>query len=141
MFYGILIPVGQIPLAAGSAVVLRANIPAAVVSTLVSNPVSFGPIYYCAYRLGEMLTGEKARVVPPPETQEHETGLSGRLKSWWHRLDTMGKPLIVGLGFMSVTLSFLTYVTISTIWRVTTVLAWRRRIRKGRKPPRDPPPS
>lgn len=55
LFFGLLIPVAQIPLSAGAAVALRANVPAAVVSTLVTNPVTFGPIYYVAWRLGSAI--------------------------------------------------------------------------------------
>ncbi|MFQ5610151.1 MAG: DUF2062 domain-containing protein, partial [Woeseiaceae bacterium] len=36
---------------------LRINIPVAVVTTLVSNPVTMGPMYYFAYRLGVRILG------------------------------------------------------------------------------------
>lgn len=36
VFFGLLIPIAQIPLAAGMAVLLRANLPAAMGSTLVT---------------------------------------------------------------------------------------------------------
>jgi uncharacterized protein (DUF2062 family) len=51
-FFGLLVPLAQIPLSAAAAVTLRANVPAAVASTLVTNPVTFGPLYYAAWRLG-----------------------------------------------------------------------------------------
>lgn len=44
VFFGLLIPVAQIPFAAGMAVLLRANLPAAMGSTLVTNPVTFAPV-------------------------------------------------------------------------------------------------
>jgi uncharacterized protein len=50
-FFGLLIPLAQIPLSAAAAVALRANVPAAVASTLVTNPVTFAPIYYAAWRV------------------------------------------------------------------------------------------
>ncbi|MDO9012805.1 MAG: DUF2062 domain-containing protein [Gallionella sp.] len=46
IFFGLLVPLAQIPLSVGMAVLLRANVPTAIASTLVSNPVTFGPIYY-----------------------------------------------------------------------------------------------
>ena len=46
VFFGLLLPVAQIPISAVAAVLLRANLPAAVGSTLITNPVTFGPIYY-----------------------------------------------------------------------------------------------
>ena len=59
IFFGLLIPVAQMPLAAGAAIVLRANLPMAVASTLVTNPVTFGPVYYGAYHLGKAILGHE----------------------------------------------------------------------------------
>ena len=60
VFFGLLLPVAQIPVSAAVAVLLRANLPMAVASTLVTNPVTFGPVYYGAYRLGKALLGASA---------------------------------------------------------------------------------
>ena len=43
---------------------LRANLPAAAASTLITNPVTFGPLYYVAYQLGSWVTSETS---PPQE--------------------------------------------------------------------------
>lgn len=66
MFFGLLLPIAQIPMSAAVAVALRANVPAAVASTFVSNPVTFGPIYYAAWRLGSAVLGEPGQP-PAPE--------------------------------------------------------------------------
>lgn len=58
VFFGLLIPIAQIPFAADSAVLLRANVPVAIGSTLVTNPVTFAPIYVLAHQVGAMLLGE-----------------------------------------------------------------------------------
>src|SRR5512145_2463443 len=58
IFFGLLIPVAQMPFAAALAVLARANLPVAVASTFVTNPVTFGPVYYGAYRLGKAMLGE-----------------------------------------------------------------------------------
>ena len=57
VFFGVMVPIAQIPAAAAAAIVLRANLPAAALSTLVTNPLTFAPIYYLAYRIGTMLSG------------------------------------------------------------------------------------
>ena len=59
IFFGFLIPLAQIPVAAVSATLLRANVPTAIASTLVTNPVTFAPIYVIAYKLGNKLLGQK----------------------------------------------------------------------------------
>lgn len=66
IFFGLLIPLAQIPVTAAAAIVLRANLPAAAASTLVTNPVTFGPVYFAAYRLGNWLTGAEAPASSPP---------------------------------------------------------------------------
>src|SRR3990172_7236576 len=58
VFFGFMIPVLQIPFAAMFALILRANLPAAAVSTLVSNPLTYAPIVVAAYRVGKALLGE-----------------------------------------------------------------------------------
>jgi uncharacterized protein (DUF2062 family) len=67
VFFGLLIPLAQIPLSAAAAVALRANVPAAVASTLVTNPVTFGPIYYAAWRVGSAMLGEPGDTAPPSQ--------------------------------------------------------------------------
>jgi uncharacterized protein (DUF2062 family) len=58
VFFGFLIPVAQIPVAAVVAVWLRGNVVAAVGSTLITNPFTFAPIYLLAYRLGSAIIGQ-----------------------------------------------------------------------------------
>ncbi|MDO9012883.1 MAG: DUF2062 domain-containing protein [Gallionella sp.] len=62
VFFGLLIPIAQIPLTVAAAIVMRANVPAAAASTLITNPITFGPIYYGAYWLGAWVTSEDAPV-------------------------------------------------------------------------------
>lgn len=57
VFFGLLIPVLQIPCAALGAVTMRANLPVAVVATLVSNPLTYAPIFVAAHRTGTALLG------------------------------------------------------------------------------------
>ena len=57
IFFGVLIPFLQIPIVALVAVWLRANMLAAVGSTLITNPITFRPIYFFSYQLGALLTG------------------------------------------------------------------------------------
>ena len=126
VFFGLLIPVAQIPLSVAAAVLLRANVPAAVASTLVSNPLTFAPIYYGAYRLGVWVTSEKA---PPQDievigTQELENTLS-----LWQRIAALGKPLVVGLCVTALLMGLLSYGLISLAWRWRTMSKRRGRRR------------
>jgi len=130
VFFGLLIPVAQIPLSAGAAVLLRASLPVAVGSTLVSNPVTFGPLYYAAYRLGAAVTGDTTRPVTEHSLTPGEAGIAGWVNFWWQRLQALGMPLIVGLAIMAPLASAAAYVLVNLLWRLTTALAWRRRARR-----------
>lgn len=125
VFFGLLVPIAQIPFSVAAAVMLRANIPAAVASTLVSNPVTFGPIYYGAYRLGVWATGEAtpmraADVIELEETQN---------PSLWQRISTLGKPLLVGLSITAALTGLITYALITLVWRWRTMSKRRNRMR------------
>lgn len=139
IFFGLLIPVAQIPASATLAVLLRANLPVAVASTLVTNPVTFGPVYYGAYRLGRWVLHEpelsEAAAAQVLETSQAETprvqGLSGHLAHWWTYLSTVGKPLVVGLAIVATASGVLVYFLASLVWVLKT--RWTRRKRLARR--------
>ncbi|MDO9145802.1 DUF2062 domain-containing protein [Rhodoferax sp.] len=128
VFFGLLIPIAQIPLSVAAAIVMRANIPTAVASTLVTNPVTFGPIYYGAYRLGVWVTGSKEH--PKNIDLNHpQSAVADKDASFWQRITNLGKPLLVGLALSAVMMGLLTYALISLIWRWRTVVKRRGRMR------------
>lgn len=146
IFFGLLIPVGQIPLAGGAAVLLRANVPIAMASTFVSNPVTFGPLYYLAYKLGVLLVGSDDSALPPG-FDEHgawpdptlvvasvdSAGHLGFFAASWARIESMGKPLLVGLSVIAVSGGLLAHMLVNLAWRLNARMAWRRRVRERRK--------
>lgn len=131
VFFGLLIPLAQIPLAAGAAVVLRANVPAAVASTLVTNPVTFGPVYYAAWRLGSAILGEPVgEDEQPPQMQEEAAEIpdQGWLTTVVQRIRGVGKPLLLGLAIVATVVGLLTYLMVTWIWHAKVV--WQRRRRQ-----------
>lgn len=129
IFFGLLVPVAQIPLAVGAAVVLRANVPAAAVSTLVTNPLTFGPLYYAAYKLGHWVYGAPARATPAILGEDAATaaGLPRQEIALWVRLRTVGKPLLLGLAIIATVMGLLSYALIAMAWRAWTWYKRRRR--------------
>ncbi|MCB8745536.1 DUF2062 domain-containing protein [Rhodoferax sp. U2-2l] len=127
VFFGLLIPIAQIPLSVAAAIVMRANIPTAVASTLVSNPVTFGPIYYGAYRLGVRVTGSNERP-SMMDLANPQTPVDDKNTGFWQRITNLGKPLLVGLSITAVVTGLLTYGLISLIWRWRTLAKRRRRV-------------
>lgn len=133
VFFGFLIPVGQIPLAAGAAIVMRANVPAAIASTLVTNPVTFAPVYYAAYQFGHWVVGNPNPPEPPApdQLQTSHTQPRSHPASWWHRVQSMGKPLLIGLASFAIGFGLLVYALSTWVW------IWR--VKRKRRLRRSPP--
>lgn len=131
IFFGLLIPIAQIPLAAAAAVLLRANLPTAVASTLVTNPVTFGPVYYAAWRVGNTILDGPAGEPPAPQAVEPaaEQGLSWFERVWRH-ITGVGKPLLLGLALFASVGGLLSYLLVSGIWHLKVRLQRRRRLKR-----------
>jgi len=129
VFFGFLIPVAQILASALFALVLRANLPVAAVSTLVSNPLTYGPIFVLAYRTGSMLLG-----TAPDPAQEAEVEKQARSpiedpQTWGERFRAVGKPLALGLAVFAVVGGVLAWVLVNLLWLLVARL-------RPRAPPR-----
>lgn len=137
IFFGLLIPVAQIPFSASVAVLMRANLPMAVASTLVTNPVTFGPVYYGAYRLGEFVLGKRAvsdrQAVIILEKVEPATDVArdwrDRMRIWFDYLRTVGKPLALGLAIVATISGIAVYFLINALWVLKTRWSRHRRLR------------
>lgn len=143
IFFGLLLPIAQSPAATGMAILLRANVPVAIASTFVTNPVTFGPIYYAAYRLGNAVLGETPAVPAPAvqadgervvqdmtqeqQDQVHTRPWRDRIQRWWKRLEQVGKPLIVGLALIATASGLAVYFIAEALWRLR--VRWNRRRR------------
>ncbi|MEZ5616522.1 MAG: DUF2062 domain-containing protein [Rhodocyclaceae bacterium] len=132
VFFGLLIPIAQIPLSAAAAIVLRANIPVAVTSTLVSNPVTYAPLYYVSYRLGSALIGGEAPRREAAPGAPRQAGFLGWLDYWWQRLAALGRPLLLGMAIMASTAGLAAWLLITWLWRLKVWWAWRQRQRQRR---------
>lgn len=124
VFFGLLVPLAQIPLSVAAAVFLRANIPAAAGSTLITNPVTFAPVYYAAYQVGGWLLGE-AGAAPALNA---EVGLLDQLAA-------MGAPLLLGLVLFAVVGGGGVYLLVHWVWRWRVLTRRRQRVRQYGAPP------
>jgi uncharacterized protein len=147
VFFGLLIPIAQMPAAGVAAVVLRANLPAAMASTFVTNPVTFGPVYYAAYRLGKVVLGENAaphgqsldeqrlveELTATPEQVPASLGVLDRLQRWLKQIGQVGKPLFTGLLILAVACGLSVYALINAVWHLR--VRWHRRRRLAQRTP------
>ena len=123
----------QFPAAALLAVAFRVNLPIAVIVTLYSNPFTVVPLYYLAFKLGQLVVADSAASMP-----DFAYGLEGKGFTEWlpaalDWLTSIGKPLLVGLPLLALLLSALGYALVRVAWRCYVVQTWRRRklIRTG----------
>ena len=129
VFFGFLVPVLQVAFAAAFSLILRANLPAAVVSTLVSNPLTYAPIYVAAYHVGKALLGEPADDARAAAIEADAENLAFPAHGWWHRFASIGRPVLLGLGTFAVIGGAGAYGATLLIWRLATM--WRRRRRRA----------
>jgi uncharacterized protein (DUF2062 family) len=128
VFFGFVFPVLQIALAATAAVALRANLPAAAVSTLVSNPFTYVPIGVLAHKTGAALLGKP---VDSEAAHAQAQALVGQVesrdsdpRSRSEQLIGIGKPLMLGLAVFAVVGGIATWIAVNVAW--IALVAWRR---------------
>lgn len=114
---------GHVLTGAVLAAVLRINVPVAALTTLVSNPLTMGPMYYLAFRLGQWLLGEA------PAAFEF------RMSFAWlaERFATIWQPLLLGCLLLGTMLAAIGYVLLDLVWRASIWDYLARRRRRGRE--------
>ena len=131
VFWGFLIPVAQIVFAAIMAVFLRANLPMTMGSTLVTNPVTFAPVYFLAYQFGDFLLGRSGPDVTEEMLSAQMSQISVTSMGWMERIGDIAAPLFTGLAIFATVGAILGYITVSLLWRLAVVLRYRKRQRRS----------
>ncbi|NNC77881.1 MAG: DUF2062 domain-containing protein [Woeseiaceae bacterium] len=105
------------------ALMLRLNVPVAIVTTFVSNPLTMGPMYYSTYRLGRWMLDE------PPVPFNFELSLN------WvtQQFVTIWQPMIAGSLLTGATIALLAFVVVDLLWRLS-VHDYKSRKRSERRP-------
>jgi uncharacterized protein (DUF2062 family) len=119
LFLGLLPIPGQTVLAILGAVWLRVNVPIAAVAVWVSNPVTFVPIFYLAYKIGAVLLD----IPPEPFPDELSWAwLSEEIALRW-------KPIVLGSFILAMSVSSTVYLVVSAVWHISTIHRYRHRHR------------
>lgn len=126
MVTGILIPMGQIPASAVLALPLRANIPAAALTTFLTNPVTTPVLWAGAYWVGRKILRFDA-VVPGAPIANKVAANMGWLQ-WLYA--EAGPALIVGLLVLTIIGAVLGYALSVLGWRLWIARKWRSRHNK-----------
>ena len=110
------------------ALALRVNIPVAALTTFLSNPLTMGPMYFFAHRVGLTILGL------PPQPLNFEL-------SWeWLRAGFVAnwQPLMLGCLLLGTVAAAVGYLVLDILWRLSIAdyLALRRK-RKSQAPRND----
>jgi uncharacterized protein (DUF2062 family) len=114
------------------AVILRVNLPVAVVGTWYTNPFTIVPLYYLAYKLGMYVTGRTPQSIPAPDLDFSLSNFGQWLPTMVDWMSAMGKPFLLGLLLLATILAVSGYFAALAAWRLYITLAWRRRARERR---------
>jgi uncharacterized protein (DUF2062 family) len=121
MFTGILIPMGQIPASAVLALPLRANVPAAALTTFFTNPFTTPFLLILYYKVGGWTLSLSGTSAVQAKTVVADAG-------WLHWLAAdVGLPTAVGMVICAVIGGVLGYVFAALGWRLWITRKWRRR--------------
>lgn len=110
----------QMLLAAACTIVLRANLPIAVITVWITNPFTVTPIFYFCYLVGRQslsLLGKAFFFEPTFEW------LNTSFSTAW-------QPLLLGCLVVGSVAAALGYATVHFLWRYHVTLHWRRRKRR-----------
>jgi uncharacterized protein (DUF2062 family) len=109
---------------------LRFNAPIALLTVWLSNPFTYGPLWYLEYITGNLILGRE--------------GLQGiELTMEWFKAhwDDIVVPLYVGTAFYSIVVSYLVYLLLNWLWVRSAHHEWhiiRRRQKPGNRPNNPP---
>jgi uncharacterized protein len=121
MFTGILIPMGQIPASAVLALPLRANVPAAALTTFFTNPFTTPFLLILYYKVGGWALGATGTSSAQARSAVADGG-------WLHWLAAdVGLPTAIGMAICAVVGAAIGYAASALLWRWWITAKWRRR--------------
>ena len=130
MFCGLIPGPLQIISAVLLAVLFRVNLPVAMFTTFYTNPFTIVPLYWVAYQLGALVTGQSHDV-----TAAHfvvpEMGWDNWFAVMADWIISLGKPFAIGLPLLAVILALLGYVLVRVGWRIWVMWHWRKHGMRG----------
>jgi len=132
VFFGFLTPILQIAFAAVFALLLRANLPVAAVATLVSNPVTYAPIFVSAYHVGAWMLGEPVSAAQIAAIEGGTMYDAAQPLTWLERFSAIGKPFMLGLAIFAIIGATVAYFGTLLLWRLGTLIRMRKRRVKRR---------
>ena len=130
MFCGLIPGPLQMLGAAIVCLVLRVNLPVAIVTTFYTNPFTIVPLYLLGYKIGSFAMGVSGGkpAAPPPEWDWSAIVASFNAIGEW--MLGLGAPLAVGVFLLACLLSATGYFVVRVAWNIHLRRAWHLRQRR-----------
>lgn len=109
------------------AVGFKVNLPIAVAVTLYSNPFTILPLYYIAFKLGQLALFQDSGSLSSAAMDLEGKGFREWIPAALDWLTSVGKPLLLGLPLLAAVLAVIGYFAVDWAWRIHVRMAWRRR--------------
>jgi uncharacterized protein (DUF2062 family) len=109
------------------AIGFRVNLPIAVMVTLYSNPLTVLPLYYAAFKLGQLALFRGDADLPSIALALEGKGFRQWIPAALDWLAGVGYPLLVGLPLLALLLAFVGYLLVDWAWRLHVMMEWRKR--------------
>ena len=109
------------------AVACKVNLPIALAVTLYTNPFTIVPLYYLAFKLGELVLLRPGEELPSIALALEGKGFREWLPAALDWLANVGKPLLVGLPLLAAIFAVVGYIVVDWAWRMHVRIEWRRR--------------
>lgn len=114
---------GHMLVAALLAILLRANLPIAVVLVWVSNPITIPFQFFFAYKLGAFIL----------HTPHHPFSFEISMEWFMAEIKTIGIPLFLGSFILGTLLAVLGNLFVRVYWRFSVAQSWRKRAKNRKK--------
>ncbi|KZE25910.1 hypothetical protein EV683_10480 [Crenobacter luteus] len=127
LFSGLMPGPTQMLTAAILALLIRVNLPVAVFTTLYTNPFTYLPLYFLAFRYGEFILGHGHAGTMAAQPEWNGQGLWAWGAEWGHWLGQLGLPLLIGVPALGLSLGVIGYFVVRGAWRLYLLHAWKKR--------------
>jgi uncharacterized protein (DUF2062 family) len=129
MFAGLIPGSNPVQFTAGAllAIAAKVNLPVAMLVTLYSNPFTIVPLYFVAFKLGQLALLESGGTLPPLALGLEGTGFAEWLPAALEWIGSVGKPLLIGLPLLALLLAVAGYLAVDWTWRLSVRCAWAGR--------------
>ncbi len=135
LFAGLIPGSNPVQFAAGTflAIAFKVNLPLSTLVTLYSNPLTIVPLYWLAFKLGQLALFQSGGELPPMALGLEGKGFMEWLPAAMQWLGSVGKPLVVGLPLLAIGLALVGYFVTDWAWRLGVMWQWRQRARRNLK--------